>query len=126
MQSILSLQSINSYPLPNSGLSLKELPELNQYFPTLKKRDYMWTTISTVNAEETSKLIQNERKGQMSKVTIEQDQLAEVNLALFNQIKVIISHNSNRISFKAYDFNVNLLSRRRLLWMKKKIHKASS
>ena len=75
----------------------------------------MWTTISTVNPEETSKLIKNNRKGQMSKVTIEQDQLAEVNLALFNQIKVIISHNSNRISYKAYDFNVNLLNRRRLL-----------
>ena len=54
---------------------IKELPELNQYFPTLKEdelpeRDYMWTIISTVNLEVTSKFIKDARKDRKSDDTI--------------------------------------------------------
>ena len=62
---------------------IKEVPELNQYFPELKEnelpeRDYMWTVISTINPEATSKLIKDSRKNRRSEYKIDQDQLVEI------------------------------------------------
>ena len=104
---------------------IKELPELNQYFPTLKEdelpeRDYMWTIISTVNSEATSKLIKDARKGRMSEDAIDQDQLVEVDPALFKEIKEIVAHKGNRVFLEAYGFYVNIVHRGRVPYMLKK------
>ena len=101
---------------------IKEIPELNQFFPTLKEdelseRDYMWTIISTVNPEATSKLIKDVRKGGISEDAIDQDQLVEVDPALFKEIKEIVAYKGNRVFLEAYGFYLNIVYRERVPYM---------
>ena len=62
----------------------------------MPERDYMWTIISTVNPEATSKLIKDARKSRKSEDMIDQDELVEVDPALFNEIKKIVAQKGNR------------------------------
>ena len=77
----------------------------------MPERDYMWTIISTVNPEATSKLIKDARKSRKSEDTIDQDELVEVDPALFNEIKKIVAQKGNRGYFKVFDFYTNIVHR---------------
>ena len=89
---------------------IKEVQELSQYFLNLNdgelpERDYTWTIISTVNPEATSKLIQDTRKNRGSQDVISQDQLVEVDPALFKEIEEVAAQKS--IAFNFYYLPVN-------------------
>ena len=69
--------------------------ELNQYFPTmneseLPERDYMWTVIFSINSEATTKFIKDARKSRTSPDTIDQNELLEVDPAIFKEIIEIV------------------------------------
>ena len=79
---------------------IKEVPELNQYFPSLKggefpEREFMWTIISTINPEATSKIIKDARNNRRSVDSIDQNELVEVDPTLFKEIKEIVAQKGN-------------------------------
>ena len=57
----------------------------------MPERDYMWTVISTINPEATSKLIKDSRKNRRSEYKIDQDQLVEIDPSLFKEIEEVVT-----------------------------------
>ena len=51
----------------------------------------MWTVISTINPEATSKLIKDSRKNRRSEDKIDQDQLFEIDPSHFKEIEEVVA-----------------------------------
>ena len=55
----------------------------------------MWTVISTINSEATSKLIKDSGKNRRPEDKIDQDQLIEIDPSLFKEIEVVVDQKND-------------------------------
>ena len=83
---------------------VKEIPEMIQYFPEMKEkelpeRDYMWVIISTINPEATMKIVKDARKNRRSEDVVSQNELVEVDPALYKEISEIVAQKVMQRSF---------------------------
>ena len=67
---------------------MKEIDELNVYFPDFKQtkkpeKTYMWTIISTLRPDQTKKLIEDTRKHRSQHEIHDESELVEVDPEIF-------------------------------------------
>ena len=106
-------------------LYVKEIPEMIQYFPEMKEkelseRDCMWVIISTINPEATTKIVKDARKNRRSEDVMNQNELVEVDPALYKEISEIVAQKGNATQLQFSLILINIVHRGRVPYLLKK------